>query len=389
MTALLHSELNSALDLVGRAYEAAADADAEHWPLFLDALAEATKCEGTVVWLHDPADNSARLRDAGASFVSNVRFAPEFLRSYVEHYTHTNVLLEGLDALDEGAVMNSSSVIRRAELQETEYYNDWLRPQGVGYCAGGPVLKRNGTVAMLSLSRLERRGPFTDAHLRLIQLLMPHLRRACLLHQRLTRLRAERSGALAALDLLPNAVWLLDPDGCLLFANRAGRELDRCRDGLWIGRDGRPTAVDSRERSALQHLITATIAAGQGRGGASEGAMCVRRPGLPEPLHVMLYPLRGDALLSGSSVAMFIFDPARTPLPHAELLRTFYGLTPAEARLACALAQGASVEDYSAMRQLSVNTIRTHLKHALEKTGVHRQSQLVALVAKLPAARGL
>lgn len=387
MTGLRDCELTSALDLVGRAYEAAADA--EQWPHFLDALAAATDCEGTLVWLHDPADNSARFRDAGSSFVSNVRIAPEFARSYVEHYTYTNVLLKDLDTLNEGAVMNSSSVIQPSEFEKTEYYNGWLRPQGVGYLAGGPVLKRNGAVAMLSLSRLEQRGPFTEAHLRLIGLLMPHLRRACLLHQRLTRLRAERSGALAALDLLPHAVWLLDCDGRFLFANHAGRELDRCRDGLWVGRDGRPMAADPRERLALQHLIAGAIAAGQGRGIASEGAMRVRRPGQAEPFHVMLYPLRGDALMPGGSLAMFIFDPSRSPPPDAELLRTFYGLTPAEARFACALAQGASVDEYGASQKLSVNTVRTHLKHALEKMGVHRQSQLVALVAKLPMARGL
>jgi DNA-binding CsgD family transcriptional regulator/GAF domain-containing protein len=381
------SELTSALDLVGRAYEAAADA--EQWPQFLDALAAATDCEGTLVWLHDPADNSARFRDAGASFVSNVRIAPEFARSYVEHYTYTNVLLKDLETLSEGTVMNSSSVIQPSEFEKTEYYNGWLRPQGVGYLAGGPVLKRNGTVAMLSLSRLEQRGPFTDTHLRMIGLLMPHLRRACLLHQRLTRLRAEGTGALAALDLLPHAVWLLDGHGRLLVSNRAGRELDRRRDGLWIGRDGRPMAADPRERLALQQLIAAAIAAGQGRSTVSDGAMRVRGPGHAEPLHVMLYPLRGDALVPGSSLAMFVFDPSRSPPPDAELLRTFYGLTPAEARLACALAQGASVDDYGASQQLSVNTVRTHLKHALEKTGVHRQSQLVALVAQLPAARGL
>lgn len=106
-----------------------------------------------------------------------------------------------------------------------------------------------------------------------------------------------------------------------------------------------------------------------------------------EPLQVMLYPLGRDAVLCGSAAAMFIVDPAKSPVPDNDLLGLFYGLTPAEARLAGALAQGATVEEYGAMHRLTANTVRTHLKRALSKTGTHRQSQLVRLVANLPGAR--
>lgn len=385
MTRQQDSQIATALDLVGRVYEAAAEPGL--WPQFLDAFADATDCEGTVIWLHETGDGSARLRDVNASFVGSVRIASDFQRSYAEHYTYTNVLLERINELAEGAVISSSSIVTDAHLYRSEFYSDWLRPQGIGYCMGGPVLKRGSGVAMFSLSRPERHGPFPESDLRLMHLLMPHLRRACLLHQRLTRLRAERSGGLAALELLPTAVWLLDADGRLLFANRAGRELDACHDGIWIERDGRPTASDPGTREALQRCIAATIAAGSGLGLASDSALRIRRHRQAEPLHVMLYPLGRDALLAGSAAAVFIVDPAQLPVPDADLLRTFYALTPAEARLACALARGVSVEEYGAVHRVTANTVRTHLKRALAKTGTHRQSQLVSLVAKLPPSR--
>jgi len=380
-----NSEVEIALDLVGRIYEAAVEP--ELWQPFLNTLADATACDGTIIFLHDSHDESARLNDANASFISNVRFEPEYLKSYAEYYTHRNVLLKSVDSLPEGSVMNSSRVISDENLRATEYYNDWLRPQGVGYCLGGPVLKRGSTVSMLSLSRAARHGPFTPQEVRLTQTLMPHLRRACLLHQRLTRLRAERVGGLAALELLPTAVWLLDPTGRLLFANRAGRELDECHDGLWINRDGRPTATEAEDHHRLQRIISEAIAAGQGCGSASSGALKVRRRGQAEALQVMLYPLGQAAFVTGSAAAMFIFDPAKTVVPDGDLLRLFYGLTPAEARLACALAQGSTVAEYGALHQLAANTVRTHLKHALSKTGTHQQSQLVRLVVNLPTVR--
>ena len=153
-------ELAIALDLVGRAYEAAAQPGL--WPQFLHALADATECEGTVIWLHDATDDSARLSDSNTSFLGNVRMATDFAKSYAEYYTHRNLLLGRLNALTEGSVMNSSTAVPSPTLHRSEYYNDWLRPQGVGYCLGGPILKRGSSVAMLSLARLEKRGAFTD-----------------------------------------------------------------------------------------------------------------------------------------------------------------------------------------------------------------------------------
>jgi DNA-binding CsgD family transcriptional regulator len=221
-----------------------------------------------------------------------------------------------------------------------------------------------------------------------MQLLMPHLRRACLLHQRLTRLRAERAGSFGALELLPTAVWLINVDGRLQHANRAGRELDARHDGLWVGCDGRPTAADPGDRERLQRCIAATIAAGNGLGLSSDGALLVRRRSQAQPLQVMLYPLGRDALLAGSAAAMFIVDPASSPVPDAELLIALYALTPAEARLACALARGVSVKEYGLAHRVTANTVRTHLKQVMAKTGTTRQSQLAGLVARLAARRG-
>jgi DNA-binding CsgD family transcriptional regulator len=339
------------------------------------------------MWLHDAVARTALLDERNTSFVSNVRIEPHFLESYAAHYTHTNLLLETLNDMPEGTALTSSAIVSDAKLHRSEFYGGWLRPQGVGYLLGGPVLKRGNTVAMISLSRPERAGPFEDRQLGLLQLLMPHLRRACLLHQLLTRLRNEHAAVLASLDLLPTAVWLLDGCGRLVFANRAGRELDTRHDGLWLDRDGHPTAADSRDRQTVDRCIASTIAAGKRAGLAPEGAMIVRRRRHSEPLQVMLYPLCSDAIVPGSAVAMFIFEPEKRLVPKADVLRAFYGLTTAEAQLACALAQGETVESYGERQRLTANTVRTHLKRALAKTEMHQQSQLVSLVAKLGAVR--
>jgi DNA-binding CsgD family transcriptional regulator len=57
-----------------------------------------------------------------------------------------------------------------------------------------------------------------------------------------------------------------------------------------------------------------------------------------------------------------------------------FGLTRVEARLAARLANGQSVEEIANEFSVSLNTARTHLKSIFNKTGVRRQSELVALL---------
>jgi DNA-binding CsgD family transcriptional regulator/PAS domain-containing protein len=382
MSLLRDPQVARAMDLVGRVYEASADV--RQWPAFLEAFAEATGSAGTVIWLHDFADASAVMGTSGVSFACDVGFEPGRLDRYAEHFTFTNPWMKSIDALPEGGTANSSDVYPDSQLRRTEFYGDWLKPQGLAHALGGPVLKRGTVVSMFSFLREEHRGPFGAEEDALLEVLMPHLRRACLLHQRLARFRAERAGALAALEKLPTAVWVIDAQGRLLFANAAGRDLDSRHDGLWIDGTGHPVAADPNETQALHRCIRATLAAGAGRGVAPDCAVSIRRHCCDAPLHVMLYPLGENALVQGCAAAMFIFDPSKAAAPDTHLLRRFYGLTPAEARLACALARGDSVEGYGAVHGLTMNTVRTHLKRALAKTGTHRQSQLVGLLASLP-----
>ena len=64
----------------------------------------------------------------------------------------------------------------------------------------------------------------------------------------------------------------------------------------------------------------------------------------------------------------------------------WFALPPAEARLAVALAGGQSLQSYAALRAVSLNAVRFLLKGIFRKTGATSQAQLVAMLARLPAA---
>ena len=64
-------------------------------------------------------------------------------------------------------------------------------------------------------------------------------------------------------------------------------------------------------------------------------------------------------------------------------LRSVFRLTEAEARLAAQLAFGNSLETVADQFGIAKETARSQLKSIFAKTGVHRQAELVAVLAKL------
>lgn len=68
-------------------------------------------------------------------------------------------------------------------------------------------------------------------------------------------------------------------------------------------------------------------------------------------------------------------------VPEPELLQRLFHLTPAEARVAHAVASGDTVNALADKLGLSRETIRAQLKTVFVKTGVRRQADLIALLA--------
>ena len=61
-------------------------------------------------------------------------------------------------------------------------------------------------------------------------------------------------------------------------------------------------------------------------------------------------------------------------------LRSHFGLTPAEARLALHLVAGETLRSAEAKLSITYETARTHLKNIFDKTGTCRQAELVVVI---------
>ena len=85
--------------------------------------------------------------------------------------------------------------------------------------------------------------------------------------------------------------------------------------------------------------------------------------------------------------ALVVVHEDGTPPPMlGTVLRELYGLTPAETRVATALAGGQGLPEASEYLRIRHETARTQLKAVFHKTGTGSQAQLSHLLSRLAAA---
>jgi DNA-binding CsgD family transcriptional regulator len=85
-----------------------------------------------------------------------------------------------------------------------------------------------------------------------------------------------------------------------------------------------------------------------------------------------------------AALVVLIFGPLERREISADVLKQIYGLTRAQTDVARSLFAGLTVEQTAAELELSLNTIRTHLKHIFTKCDVQSQGELLQLLASGP-----
>jgi DNA-binding CsgD family transcriptional regulator len=182
------------------------------------------------------------------------------------------------------------------------------------------------------------------------------------------------------LDRLDRGVLLLDAQGRIVDANSHALQVIRNCNGIRI-RAGRLAFTDPELDEQMQRAI-AGCGSGQ-RSGRAVFASRVRCRG-GDAYRVVVRPVPPDS--NERKVAFFalIYAPNGLRGISVEVLRQVYGLTPAQSAVARSLFAGRSVEDTARALDLSLNTVRTHLKHVFTRCAVGSQAELLHLLTNGP-----
>lgn len=367
--------------LIGQIYAAATGE--ESWSGFLNGLAALVPDgRATLYVLRETGYGPA---PAFESQGATSEWEPGYLDSYARHYWRTNPWTHSALRRPLGQITVTDAVVPFRTLQGTEFFVDWMRPQGLMGGIGGTFARHGGFSAHLSLLHGETRPG--DGVRDLITSLLPHLGRAAQLHRRLVDSGTQRQALEAGFERLSIGLILADSNGRILFANPPAEEVLRAGNALRVDPDGTLTTHEPRTAEQLRGLIARSAAALDEPSAQAGGSLVVADPVRREHVSLLVVPASRNAWLLGQDhpkAMIFLMTPQPRQGPADADLRRHYGLTPAEARVASGVAAGATLKEIAGLQVMSYETVRLHLKRVFAKTGTNRQADLVQLLVRTP-----
>lgn len=275
-------------------------------------------------------------------------------------------------------------LVPERELMETDFYRKYLNPAHVHHLLSTAMrldANRREMDVSLSLFRPIDRPAFDEACRKAMGRIADHLRRALLLSAALKQAQLRAVTSETILEYVGSGILLVDEQSRLIHATASATEFLRRRQGLRIV-NGHVSTSSAQDSQRLQELIR-RAAAVNGKI-PSSGSMPIRQADSPHPLVVSVFPVpyshetfRGH---SRHRVLLILNDSGQKRVKNSEVFGRYYSLTARELQLCCALAEGKDLAVACEALGIRHNTGRTHLINVFAKVGVHRQSDLVALI---------
>ena len=292
-----------------------------------------------------------------------------------------------------GAVILDEDLVTQEELLASVFYREFLSTMGVARLCTGVVFEGApglpGTV--LSIYRGLCDEPFGPQEREFMRLLVPHLSRSLGLMHRLNQARYQVESMRAALNRLSVGVFLLNQHMAVIHANTTAQQVLARADGLRLDAQQRMTAPGFQQPDGLrlEAWLTRLVALPEQQRGSFSDTFEVARSTPQAKYSVQCCPLEpGDPLAKGEGAhhIVFVTDPQRLELPAIEQLQRQFGLTPAEARVTRAMAQGSSYSHVAAALGVSKETIRSQIRATYAKTHTGDKASLIRLVLSLGKA---
>ncbi len=291
-----------------------------------------------------------------------------------------------------GKVARDQDLATVDEFLATEMCREFFAPMDVGRVATGIVFGIDSTDQLPVACSCNRplAEPFTPEDLFRLELVIPHLSRALAVVFRLRQADFKLACSLSALDLMPQAIVLFGQSGEVFHANPAAMAILSANDGLCLskhqGLSGRTVVRTTvpQKQTALHAALREALAPDAADGTHFAHALIVERPS-GEPAYAMRFSTlpHGNEFGRGATAPLaiaFIDDGALKLEADTAVLRSRYGLTPAEVRVALGAADGLRVEELAASLGIGGSTVKTHIQRVYEKTGANSRSQLLKLL---------
>jgi DNA-binding CsgD family transcriptional regulator/PAS domain-containing protein len=368
----LSQELLSSI--VGDIYDCALNS--EIWTDVLVRITQAVDAAYTTIALAGADDNRGR-------FAAQSPWDPAQMRA-LQEYDFEGI--PGLKAAVLGDIDTPAATLSsmsEAELQQSPFYRNWARPQGLREACIAKFVHTSDRIGLVSYTIRASRGFITPEEQRFLALLSPHLRRASMIGDLLDQARVAASLYRAALDNLATPVVLTGANGAILYANSRAEAMLSAQ-GPVLSRNGLLHAQNPRMARALLDAIASAANAETSLGSRGIG-LPISAAGQPPAVAYVLPLTEGTARATfrPACAAVFISTTTSASPPPEAVLTTLFDLTPAEARVLLRVGGGMTASKSAVSLGISENTLKTHLGRIFAKTGTARQADLIKLVLEM------
>jgi DNA-binding CsgD family transcriptional regulator/PAS domain-containing protein len=349
--------------------------DPNRWQSTIPLIAELLESQRCVLGVHDYVSGCNEL-------TFQMGYEDEhYWRLHEERYSRLSPLFAPMQMMPVGAVATRAMLVDDREFEESKYYTDWVKPQGLRDATVVKTLQTAQRIGLLVVNRLDTYPRYGQAEVRLLTLLSPHVCRAVTISDALN-LKTIRSDALeATLNALTSGVYLADSLGRIIYMNQAAERQIKNGNVLRI-ENNRLAPIDRVARAALTGVIDEAMAEEAATPDTGFSLALPSREGAG--LVATILPLsRGERQnLCGAFAAMaaiFVQDPVVVPPFPGEAFAKLYSLTGSELRVLLAMAPGLGVKEAAEMLGVGETTAKTHLQHIYAKTGTSKQTELMHL----------
>jgi len=355
---------------ISRISEAALTPD--QWPTALQSIAEAVGTLGAVYYLLNKLTG-------GVESISVAGFSVD-VDEFVNYYAARDLFKPLLEATPTGSWLRLSKRLSQPILRSDEWYNDFIVKAGIGDIVGTRLFDNASYTVIFGVHEGVYQAAFSAVGGARLQELFEPLSHAARLHAELRNLAWKSAAALRALDQLAAGVIITDGDGRVVEMNRAAEHILRRDDGLTV-RQGKLFAQRVFEQNKLARFIAV---AANGKIAAAVGRMLVGRHGGRVAYILTVAPLGVELAVYERPLAMILVADPDARAPSERDLAEFFGLSPAESRLAMALLARNVLHDIAAASGVRITTARTQLSSILRKVGVTRQAELIRVLSSIP-----
>jgi len=349
--------------------------DPREWPVVLRSLVETLGVAGAAYFVRD---NRSGAIEWASFFGPTTGFKSEYLTHFSSLDPFANLLAQGAPGWT-----RLTQSLPAPMLRHDEWYNDFVMMSGIGDVVGARLASVGSHTAFFGIHEGIGQNQIGPSGGPPLDRVLARLSKAADVQLRLQSLGWSSAVAGHALDQLSTGVIVAEGSGRVVEMNGLAEQILRRGDGLAV-ENGKLRALRVFEAARLSASIAAATANQVGVSTSSR-ILIGRRAGRRSYI-LTVTPLDVRFGFHDDPVALILVVDPDERSPKANELAEYFGLSPAESRLAAHLVSGKRLAGISSTTGLAVSTLRTQLRSVLKKVGVERQADLLRVLASLPSS---